>query len=82
MRPSGCREDPEEGGDLECGSTTHTAARGKEVSFSISHCHTGTRLLVRGGSDIRNGGDLAGKAVSSVTGSTNEAVLRRIRSHQ
>ncbi|MFY8085561.1 MAG: hypothetical protein ACOVN7_17775 [Rubrivivax sp.] len=52
------------------------------MSFSISHCHTGTRLLVRGGSDIRNGGDLAGKAVSSVTGSTNEAVLRRIRSHQ
>jgi glutamate/aspartate transport system substrate-binding protein len=64
--------------DLECGSTTHTAARGKEVSFAISHFYTGTRLLVRSGSGIRNYADLAGKAVSSVTGSTNEAVLRRI----
>jgi len=31
--------------DLECGSTTNTSARGKEVAFSISHFYTGTRLL-------------------------------------
>ena len=63
--------------DLECGSTTNTAARGKDVSFAISHFYTGTRLLVRNGSGIRNYADLAGKTVSSVTGSTNEKVLRR-----
>ena len=63
--------------DLECGSTTNTAARGKEVSFAVSHFYTGTRLLVRSGSGIRNYTDLAGKTVSSVTGSTNEKVLRR-----
>lgn len=63
--------------DLECGSTTNTAARSKDVSFAISHFYTGTRLLVRSGSGIRDYADLAGKIVSSVTGSTNEKVLRR-----
>jgi glutamate/aspartate transport system substrate-binding protein len=63
--------------DLECGSTTNTAARGKDVSFAISHFFTGTRLLVRAGSGIQNYADLAGKTVASVAGSTNEKVLRQ-----
>lgn len=63
--------------DLECGSTTNTAARGKDVTFAISHFYTGTRLLVRADSGISNFGDLAGKTVASVTGSTNEGVLRK-----
>lgn len=63
--------------DLECGSTTNTAARGKDVSFAISHFYTGTRLLVRVDSGIRNYGDLAGKTAASVAGSTNEKVLRQ-----
>lgn len=64
--------------DLECGSTTNTAARGKEVSFAISHFYSGTRLLVRSGSGIRDYADLSGKTVASVTGSTNEKLLRRV----
>jgi glutamate/aspartate transport system substrate-binding protein len=63
--------------DLECGSTTNTAARGKDVSFAISHFYTGTRLLVRSDSGIRNYADLTGKTVASVAGSTNEKVLRQ-----
>jgi ABC-type amino acid transport substrate-binding protein len=63
--------------DLECGSTTNTAARGKDVSFAVSHFYTGTRLLVRSSSGIRNYADLAGKTVASVAGSTNEKVLRQ-----
>lgn len=63
--------------DLECGSTTNTAARGKDVSFAISHFYTGTRLLVRTGSGIQDYADLAGKTVASVAGSTNEKVLRQ-----
>lgn len=63
--------------DLECGSTTNTAARGKDVAFAISHFYTGTRLLVRADSGIGNFGDLAGKTVASVAGSTNEGVLRK-----
>lgn len=64
--------------DLECGSTTNTAARGREVAFAISHFYTGTRLLVRTGSGIRGYADLAGKTVASVAGSTNEKVLRQV----
>ncbi|MEO7400785.1 MAG: transporter substrate-binding domain-containing protein [Polaromonas sp.] len=63
--------------DLECGSTTNNAARGKEVSFAISHFYTGTRLLAKKASNIRNYGDLKGKTVTTTAGSTNERVLRK-----
>lgn len=64
--------------DLECGSTTNNAARGKEVSFAISHFFTGTRLLSKKSSGIRNYSDLANKTVASTAGSTNEKVLRNL----
>lgn len=63
--------------DLECGSTTHTAARGKEVAFAISHFYAGTRVLVRKASAIRGYADLAGQTVAAPAGSTNERVLRQ-----
>ena len=63
--------------DLECGSTTNNAARGKTVAFAVSHFYAGTRLLVKTGSKIRNYADLAGQAVASTAGSTNEKVVRK-----
>ncbi len=63
--------------DLECGSTTNTSARGKEVAFSISYFYAGTRLLTRKDSGIRNYADLAGKPVATTAGSTNEKVITR-----
>lgn len=63
--------------DLECGSTTNNAARGKEVSFAISHFYTGTRLLTKKSSGIKNYADLAKKTVASTAGSTNEQVIRK-----
>lgn len=63
--------------DLECGSTTNNSARGKEVSFAISHFYTGTRLLAKKSSGIKNYSDLANKTVTSTAGSTNEKVLRQ-----
>jgi glutamate/aspartate transport system substrate-binding protein len=63
--------------DLECGSTTNTSARGKDVAFSISHFYAGTRLLAKKSSGITNWPDLAGKTVASTAGSTNEKVLRK-----
>ncbi len=63
--------------DLECGSTTNTAARGKEVSFAISHFYAGTRLLVKTGAGVKGYADLANKPVAAVAGSTNEKVLRK-----
>lgn len=63
--------------DLECGSTTNNSARGKEVSFAISHFFTGTRLLAKKTSGIKNYANLANKTVTTTAGSTNEKVLRK-----
>lgn len=63
--------------DLECGSTTNTAARGKEVSFSTSYFYTGTRVLVKKDAGIRSYADLARKTVATTAGSTNEKVIRK-----
>ncbi|SFM21589.1 transporter substrate-binding domain-containing protein [Variovorax sp. OV329] len=63
--------------DLECGSTTNNSARGKEVSFAINHFYTGTRLLVKKSSKIKDYADLAKKTVASTTGTTNAQVMRK-----
>jgi len=63
--------------DLECGSTTNNTARGKDVAFAINHFYTGTRLLVKKSSKIRNYADLAKKTVTSTTGTTNVLVMRK-----
>jgi glutamate/aspartate transport system substrate-binding protein len=63
--------------DLECGSTTHTSAREKDVAFTVSFFYTGTRLLVKKDSGIKGIADLAGRTVATTAGSTNEKVLRK-----
>ena len=63
--------------DLECGSTTHTSAREKDVAFSVSYFYAGTRLLTKKGSGIRGMADLARRTVATTAGSTNEKVLRQ-----
>ncbi len=63
--------------DIECGSTTNNMARGKDVQFAISHFFTGTRLLVKKSSGIKNYADLAKKTVASTTGTTNAQVIRK-----
>ena len=40
--------------DLECGSTTNNATRAQEVAFAVNHFYTGTRLLVKKTSGIKN----------------------------
>jgi glutamate/aspartate transport system substrate-binding protein len=63
--------------DLECGSTTNNTARGKDVAFAINHFYTGTRLLVKKSSKIKNYADLAKKPVATTTGTTNALVMRK-----
>ncbi|MGJ3703908.1 transporter substrate-binding domain-containing protein [Variovorax sp. AFSI2.2] len=63
--------------DLECGSTTNNSARGKDVAFAVNHFYTGTRLLVKKSSKIKNYADLAKKTVASTTGTTNALVMRK-----
>jgi len=63
--------------DLECGSTTNNSARAKDVSFAVNHFYTGTRLLVKKSSNIKDYADLAKKTVASTTGTTNALVMRK-----
>ncbi|KAB2901251.1 MAG: amino acid ABC transporter substrate-binding protein [Burkholderiaceae bacterium] len=63
--------------DLECGSTTNNTVRGKDVQFATNYFYTGTRLLVKKTSGIRNYADLARKKVASTTGTTNAQVIRK-----
>ena len=68
--------------DLECGSTTNNSARGKDVAFSINMFYTGTRLLTKKSSNIKNYADLAKKTVASTTGTTNAQVIRKYNADQ
>ena len=63
--------------DLECGSTTNNSTRAKDVAFATNHFYTGTRLLTKKSSGIRNYADLAKKTVASTTGTTNAQVIRK-----
>jgi len=64
--------------DLECGATTITAARAERVAFSPVVFVTGTRIAVPRTSKVRGVGDLRGRRVAVVTGTTNEAAMREI----
>ncbi|WP_198971633.1 transporter substrate-binding domain-containing protein [Xylophilus sp. ASV27] len=68
--------------DLECGSTTNNTARGKDVAFATNYFYTGTRLLVKKSSGVKNYADLAGKPVATTTGTTNVQVLRKYDADQ
>ena len=63
--------------DLECGSTTNNTTRGKDVDFAINHFYTGTRLLVKKSSGIKNYSDLKDKTVAVTSGTTNLQVMRK-----
>jgi glutamate/aspartate transport system substrate-binding protein len=64
--------------DLECGSTTATAEREKEVAFSSVIFVAGTKLMVQRSSPARSYRDLAGKVLVVTAGTTNEAAMRAL----
>jgi glutamate/aspartate transport system substrate-binding protein len=64
--------------DLECGSTSNTAERQKQVAFSNSLFIIGTRLLVKKDAGINDFPDLAGKTVVTTAGTTSERRLREM----
>ena len=64
--------------DIECGSTTNTSERGKQVQFAINYFYTGTKFLVKTGTQIKSIEDLKGKTIVSTTGTTNFKILRNL----
>ena len=61
--------------DLECANTTASQARMKEVDFSNLIFIDGGGFLVRADSPINGFGDLAGKSVAVISGTTTEKRL-------
>src|SRR6187200_968665 len=64
--------------DLECGSTTANAERGKQVAFSPLIFVAGTKLMVPRSSTISAPTDLKGKTVVVTKGTTNEQAMYAI----
>ena len=64
--------------DLECGSTTNTLTRQKQVSFAPTTFITGTKLLVKKSARVKNYRDLKGKTVVVTQGTTNERVIKAL----
>jgi glutamate/aspartate transport system substrate-binding protein len=61
--------------DLECGSSTVTLGRMKEVDFSNLIFVESTGVLVTAASNIHSFAEMAGKKIAVVSGTTNERVV-------
>src|ERR1700733_2243800 len=64
--------------DLECGSTTANAERGKRVAFSPLMFVAGTKLMVPKASSVSGPADLKGKTVVVTKGTTNEQAMHAV----
>ncbi len=64
--------------DLECGASTATLSRMKQVDFSNYVFVDSTGLLALRTSNIRSLADLGGKRIGAVSGTTNERAIERL----
>jgi glutamate/aspartate transport system substrate-binding protein len=64
--------------DIECGSTTNTLTRQKQVGFAPITFITGTKLLVKKSAKVKTYKDLKNKTVVVTQGTTNERVIKAL----
>src|SRR5262249_4639829 len=62
--------------DMECGSSSVTLGRMKQVDFSNYIFVDGTAMLTRIEGNARTLADLANKKIGAIAGTTNEAAVR------
>jgi len=62
--------------DFECGSTTNSIERQKQVAFAPTYFMTGTKIVVKKSSGIKGYDDLKGKTVVFTAGTTNERAMK------
>jgi glutamate/aspartate transport system substrate-binding protein len=62
--------------DVECGSTTNSIERQKQVAFAPTYFMTGTKIVVKKSSGIKGYDDLKGKTVVFTQGTTNERAMK------
>jgi len=65
--------------DLECSTTTNTAARAQQVEFAPTHFVGSITAAVKKNSGIDSLAQLDGKTIATVTGSTSIQLLRSYR---
>jgi glutamate/aspartate transport system substrate-binding protein len=63
--------------DLECGSTTNSTDRQKQVSFGPTYFVINVSAAVKKSSGIKSMADLAGKTISTTSGTTAVPLLRQ-----
>ena len=61
--------------DIECGASTVTLGRRAKVDFTLMTLVTGASLLARTESGIGSTGDVSGKKIAVIKGTTTETVL-------
>ncbi len=62
--------------DLECGSTTNTRDRQKQVAFAYTTFVAGIKTLAKKSSNVNGIDDLRGKSVVVTVGTTSEKILK------
>lgn len=68
--------------DLECGTTTNTSERQRQVAFSPVIFVSGTKLAVKRSSKFKSYRDLKGKTVAVTPASTNEVAIKALNAKQ
>ncbi|MFO1234667.1 MAG: amino acid ABC transporter substrate-binding protein [Rivihabitans pingtungensis] len=63
--------------DLECGSTTNSLERQKQVAFGVTTFVSPVRMVVQADSGIKTLDDLNGKAVATTTGTTSDRYIKQ-----
>ena len=63
--------------DIECGATTITLSRAEKVDFTLMTFVTGGGLLTLANSGIDSLGNLSGKSVAVVAGTTSQTALQK-----
>lgn len=62
--------------DLECGSTTNTRDRQKQVAFAYTTYIAGIKMLAKKASNVNSIEDLRGKSVVVTKGTTSEKIMK------
>ncbi|ATA57688.1 amino acid ABC transporter substrate-binding protein [Variovorax boronicumulans] len=68
--------------DLECSTTTNTAARAQQVDFAPTHFIGSVTAAVKKNSGITSFAQLEGKTVATVSGSTSIQLMRAFRKNE
>ena len=63
--------------DLECGSTTNSLERQKQVAFGVTTFVSPVRMVVKADSGIKTLDDLNGKTVATTTGTTSDRYIKQ-----